>query len=753
MKNRLKEDEKIEKMIRGFLKLPENRRCINCNMLGPQYVCTTFLTFVCTNCSGVHREFTHRVKSVSMAKFTTEEVNALQAGGNERARQIYFKEWDPQRHSYPDGSDLHRLRNFIKHVYVDRKYAGDQRSTARLPTLRLTDKEDSYDTKKAGAYLGGFRGAQVEEVYERCSSGRSYQGGRSEDGNVKFYYDESRTSPRFARENSRSGGFKRSPVRFEIVDDRLRDDRFGSGRRYETQRLSKEESKFVSNSPDRQMNLDRYMSPLTLPVKDTSGENVPKQKVGSSSRSPCTYQLSLLQNTESSSDMASVNSNQLENKGGNSESLLDLSTNTDPSNAIVAPQIQQDAPSNDGGNQSSNFSKEKTIQAPKMNTLEALLFELSPALVPVGIASEVPSSIEASSTAKAANIPAADILSAASAVKMSETPCKDNVSTFSSAIYSSAQPCNGGLPLTVPDNSGDTIVKVVSTIDAPEVPSSRGPPHEVPDNNRDSTVKVASTIDVLAEPSSRGSPQEMPDNNSDSTVKVFDRQQFPSILQHQPSASPATEDRSSPTQQAITPVGAPNNQTASLVPNAEAPFGAEGSSAQQPSQALSKPVQDTISAARAQPLQVDTKSSGRKELPEDIFTANYPSVSAPFQGWQTHPAHGMGFGMQRYPNTMPMPVFVNSAKSTNPFDLNSETSQLQAPPFPFMASLQGVLPNMSVPTVLLSAPSFDTQSSGFMTPQLASYAFAPHSQSPSFTSAPPTGPYMGQQERMNVPPS
>lgn len=29
------------------------------------------------------REFTHRVKSISMAKFTAEEVSALRAGGNE----------------------------------------------------------------------------------------------------------------------------------------------------------------------------------------------------------------------------------------------------------------------------------------------------------------------------------------------------------------------------------------------------------------------------------------------------------------------------------------------------------------------------------------------------------------------------------------------------------------------------------------------------------------------------------------------
>ncbi|KAL3619780.1 hypothetical protein CASFOL_034692 [Castilleja foliolosa] len=27
----------------------------------PQYVCTNFSTFVCTTCSGIHREFTHRV--------------------------------------------------------------------------------------------------------------------------------------------------------------------------------------------------------------------------------------------------------------------------------------------------------------------------------------------------------------------------------------------------------------------------------------------------------------------------------------------------------------------------------------------------------------------------------------------------------------------------------------------------------------------------------------------------------------------
>lgn len=33
MASRVKEDEKNEKIIRSLLKLPENKRCINCNSL------------------------------------------------------------------------------------------------------------------------------------------------------------------------------------------------------------------------------------------------------------------------------------------------------------------------------------------------------------------------------------------------------------------------------------------------------------------------------------------------------------------------------------------------------------------------------------------------------------------------------------------------------------------------------------------------------------------------------------------------
>ncbi|KAJ3669009.1 hypothetical protein LUZ60_010959 [Juncus effusus] len=128
-----REEERNEKIIRGLMKLPPNRRCINCNSVGPQYVCTNFWTFVCLSCSGIHREFTHRVKSVSMSKFTSQEVNSLQQGGNQRFREVYLKNWDMTRMRLPDSSNPERIRDFIRSVYVNKKYFGE-RASERPPT-------------------------------------------------------------------------------------------------------------------------------------------------------------------------------------------------------------------------------------------------------------------------------------------------------------------------------------------------------------------------------------------------------------------------------------------------------------------------------------------------------------------------------------------------------------------------------------------------------------------------------------------
>lgn len=61
----------------------------------PQYIISDFNTFVCTACSGIHREFSHRVKSISLATFTEEEVAGVKAGGNEANNKLYMARHAP----------------------------------------------------------------------------------------------------------------------------------------------------------------------------------------------------------------------------------------------------------------------------------------------------------------------------------------------------------------------------------------------------------------------------------------------------------------------------------------------------------------------------------------------------------------------------------------------------------------------------------------------------------------------------------
>ncbi|XP_038695182.1 probable ADP-ribosylation factor GTPase-activating protein AGD14 isoform X2 [Tripterygium wilfordii] len=709
----MKEEEKIERTIRGLLKLPENRRCINCNSLGPQYVCTTFNTFVCTNCGGIHREFTHRVKSVSMAKFNAEEVSALQAGGNERARQIYFKEWNSQRNSYPDGSNLYRLRDFIKHVYVDRKYTGEriaedlhERSTEKLARLRLRDKEGCNESRKVNAY-----GSPSYE--DRCElNGRSGTARRSEDRSFRYYYDE-RRSPRYAPGSSRNGGFKRSPARFEIVDDRFRDDGFGRRRQSDSRRFSNSESRVGNKSPERQNSVDQFTSSVVRPAKDILGENGQPIRAGESSKENNrngTEDRIQNQNTASYGKPGSVDGNHQEIKAQNSESLIDFNSEPEPSNAAAA-QIQQGHSANVSGNSSSSeFSApEKARQAPITNTLESLLFELSvPSFPPVGNAPEIPSSNNAPSTASKCYVPEGNVSAAAPAEQMPRSFLSSGASRTPSTTNEATQPPLSALEGHISDST-------------------------LFDNFTDSRTAISTNLSV--QPSNDVPLQAEHDFTSDSTVKVPDAQQISSVQQNQPSASPLANSNSA-VQETARPMESINNQPYTPSDVAKAQLDSD------PSAELSFPgisvlTQETGSGVESKTtIQAEAKSTGRKELPADLFTATYSAAPASFQGWQTYQPHVGGYNMQHYPNSM-MPAYPNAAKSANPFDLNSEVAGVQSPPFPSIVPLQGADADVSVPTGL--GPN--AHLSG-MIPQSHSYA-----------SAVPPGAYMGQQSHHYTTPS
>ncbi|KAK9839892.1 hypothetical protein WJX84_001153 [Apatococcus fuscideae] len=127
-------EAKHEKLLRELLRKPDNKRCANCEVLGPQYVVLDFATFVCTDCSGAHREFHHRVKGISMATFKPEEMKQIQQGGNQEAAAAYLSKWTPSEVAKPTDRNPQKIRDWIDAVYVKKRFHGPKKLQRPSPS-------------------------------------------------------------------------------------------------------------------------------------------------------------------------------------------------------------------------------------------------------------------------------------------------------------------------------------------------------------------------------------------------------------------------------------------------------------------------------------------------------------------------------------------------------------------------------------------------------------------------------------------
>lgn len=100
-----------------------NKKCADCTERGPTYVCLDFQTFVCQTCSGIHREFGHKVKGISLSEWTQWEVQGVvERGGNEIAAQEWLGKWQKDKFPEPTGADLDLVREFLKLKYMEKKW-------------------------------------------------------------------------------------------------------------------------------------------------------------------------------------------------------------------------------------------------------------------------------------------------------------------------------------------------------------------------------------------------------------------------------------------------------------------------------------------------------------------------------------------------------------------------------------------------------------------------------------------------------
>ena len=280
-----------------------------------------------------------------MAKFTAEEVSALRAGGNERARQIYFKEWDSKRDAYPDASNIFKLRDFIRSVYVDKRYSSE--SNDKISQQKPAVTEDYKESKKANA---NFLGTRSFHSADKPETERASAGGKSGTKSLKFYFEdmEPKQQQQHVTQNPKSRGLPKSPVRFEIVDDRYRDD--GSVKRYDARR----EPRGSSKSLDLSNNKETSGLPIVRHASELIGENHPRLRV---------------------EKIVKVE----EKKNPVNNQLAESSKKLETSTVSLMDDVPVSEPSDDSISQTSNEVSEsqKKTEGPAPNSLEALLFGYS----------------------------------------------------------------------------------------------------------------------------------------------------------------------------------------------------------------------------------------------------------------------------------------------------------------------------------------------------------------------------------------
>lgn len=98
------------------------------------------------------RELQFKVKGISMSLFTADDVADVAAGGNTKHNELYMARYHLKEFSLPNGSDVVKLREFIKSKYNDKKWYGDGGNNNHNVNGH---REPEYSSSDSGSNLWG----------------------------------------------------------------------------------------------------------------------------------------------------------------------------------------------------------------------------------------------------------------------------------------------------------------------------------------------------------------------------------------------------------------------------------------------------------------------------------------------------------------------------------------------------------------------------------------------------------------------
>ena len=118
-------------------------------------MCVSLGIFVCTRCSGIMRDFSFRIKSISASTFTGDEVEALRRSGNEAARRLYLARWSADKRPMPQCGDVVNGKAWIREVLVDKRWY-DAEGATQAQATRATPAPKPATTQVQDLFGGLF---------------------------------------------------------------------------------------------------------------------------------------------------------------------------------------------------------------------------------------------------------------------------------------------------------------------------------------------------------------------------------------------------------------------------------------------------------------------------------------------------------------------------------------------------------------------------------------------------------------------
>jgi len=145
----LKED--YSKKIEQFKKKGDNMKCFECNQKGTTYICTTFGTFVCSDCAGVLSHLNYKVKGLGVATFNKNEYEFILKNGNDIAKKKWMAKFDINKDKYPKQKNYEDIRKTIINKYQFKKYCDENMENnikEKSDNKHAINKKDNKENKE-----------------------------------------------------------------------------------------------------------------------------------------------------------------------------------------------------------------------------------------------------------------------------------------------------------------------------------------------------------------------------------------------------------------------------------------------------------------------------------------------------------------------------------------------------------------------------------------------------------------------------